>query len=293
MRRLITVIVIGASALLIAVLPTSAQTISPPSGVWTWPGSVLLAVSVQESGSGSVTTPDSYISCPLECIKPYDVGQKITLYVTATEGFTFAGWTGDACAGQGNPCTLTITADTSVTALFSGVYRPPAPPTSSSSSSSKHHQQYEYVFNPVADSYVDAGNPGTNFGSNLSLRVDGSPVLNGYLRFVVGGTKGNVTGATLRVYANSAGVLGYQTQTVSDNSWAESGITYNNAPAVGSVIGASGAFTGGNYTEVDVSSYVNADGTYSFALTTSSATQINLASRESGNPPQLVVETRS
>jgi hypothetical protein len=185
----------------------------------------------------------------------------------------------------GQPLHAAIMADTSVTALFSGAYRPPAPP--SDSSTTKHH----YVFNPVADSYVNAGNPTTNFGSNASLRVDGSPVQNGYLRFTVGGTRGNVIAATLRVYANSDGVLGYQAHAVSDNSWGESTITSNNAPAVGSVIAASGAFTGGHWTEVNVTSYVNADGTYSFALTTSSATQINLASRDSGNPAELVVTT--
>jgi hypothetical protein len=46
-----------------------------------------------------------------------------------TNGFAFTGWVGDACAGQGNPCTLTMSADTVVTAAFSGHYVPIPPPT--------------------------------------------------------------------------------------------------------------------------------------------------------------------
>jgi uncharacterized repeat protein (TIGR02543 family) len=292
MRRLITVTALVAVALFIVAAPTSAQTITPPGGVWTWPGSVLLAVSVQAPGSGSVTTPDGYISCPLECIKPYDVGQTITLNVTTTSGFTFTGWTGDACAGQGNPCTLTITADTSVTAVFSGTYKPPAPPPDNSSGSSSSKNQY--TFGPVADAYVDSVNTGTNYGSNPSIRVDGSsPVQNSYLRFTVAGTKGKVTGATLRVYANSAGVQGYEAKRVSDNSWGESTINYSNAPAIGSLIGGSGVFGAATWTAVDVSSYVSGNGTYSFVLTTPSATGINLSSREGSNAPQLVVTTKT
>jgi len=41
----------------------------------------------------------------------------VTLTATPASGWSFAGWGGDY-AGQGNPCTLTLDADTSVTATF-------------------------------------------------------------------------------------------------------------------------------------------------------------------------------
>src|SRR5512146_2988261 len=53
---------------------------------------------------------------------------------------------------------------------------------------------------PVADAYVDSGNPSTNFGTGTTIRVDGSPVANSYLRFKVTGTS-KISSARLRIYS--------------------------------------------------------------------------------------------
>jgi hypothetical protein len=149
-----------------------------------------------------------------------------------------------------------------------------------------------FNFIPIADAYVNADSPVSNYGSQATLRTDASPDVHSYLRFDVQGLNGNVTKATLRIFANSGSSQGCTANSVSDNAWIESTLIYNNAPAIGSTLGSSGAFTAGTWISIDVTGYVTGNGTYSLALTTPSSTAISLASRESGaNTPQLLIET--
>src|SRR6266511_2744032 len=60
------------------------------------------------------------------------------------------------------------------------------------------------VFNPVADSYVDASTPNSNFGSQISVRLDADPVRRAYFRFNVRGV-GSPTSACLKVSAAVTG----------------------------------------------------------------------------------------
>jgi calcineurin-like phosphoesterase family protein len=149
-----------------------------------------------------------------------------------------------------------------------------------------------FTFISSADSYVESSNPSSNYGSATQIRADGSPDVHSYLRFNVQGLSGAVTSATLRVYANSSVTAGYDARSVSDNTWTESGVTYNNAPPVGSVLGSSGNVNSNTWTSVNVTSYITGNGTYNLGLTTSGTTALSLASRESGaNAPQLVIQT--
>jgi parallel beta-helix repeat protein len=143
------------------------------------------------------------------------------------------------------------------------------------------------TFTPVADSYVDSSNPLGNYGARISLRTDGSPTVTSYMRFDVrdvppGGS------AKLRVHANSGNTAGFQLRPGSDNSWSETGINYNNAPAVGPVISSSGKVVANTWYEFDVSPYITGDGPVSFALTSNSPTATSYSSREGANPPQLI-----
>ncbi|MGE5776244.1 MAG: DNRLRE domain-containing protein [Chloroflexota bacterium] len=147
------------------------------------------------------------------------------------------------------------------------------------------------TFLPVGDAYVTAGSPASNYGSATTLRTDASPDIHSYLRFDVQGLTGRVTKATLRIYANSTSSQGCTINSAGSNSWDENTITYNNAPSVGGTLGSSGAFGGGEWVEVDVTSYITGSGFYNLALTTPSSTAISFASRESLNAPQLIIET--
>ncbi len=148
------------------------------------------------------------------------------------------------------------------------------------------------TFTPVADSYVNQSDPSKNFGTNPSLRVDGSPLVHAYLRFDVSGIGNSaVSKVTLRIFANSASSGGFKVDKVSNNSWQEKQINYDNAPQVGTQVGKSQKFSSNTWVDVDVTSLFNSDGTYSIALAGIDNTAINLAARETGNHAgQLVVE---
>jgi hypothetical protein len=148
------------------------------------------------------------------------------------------------------------------------------------------------TFKPVADAYVISTSASTNYGKATIIRVDNSPITRSYLRFSVSGLNGaTVQSATLRIYANSNNSTGYTANTLSNNTWTETGITYSNAPAPGTAIKTSGSISAGAWIAVDVSSYVKADGSINLVLTTTSSTNTSLGSRESSNSPQLVIVT--
>src|SRR6202451_572690 len=75
---------------------------------------VTLSVSV--TGSGSVTSAPTGISCPSTCSESVAPGTQVTLNATPANGFGFSGW-GGACSGVGN-CVLTMNTGQSVTATF-------------------------------------------------------------------------------------------------------------------------------------------------------------------------------
>jgi len=148
-----------------------------------------------------------------------------------------------------------------------------------------------FTINPSADAYVNASNAARNYGSSSQLRTDASPDVRSYIRFDVSGVTGPVTAATLRIHANSSSSVGVDVSEVTDTTWTEGGITYDNAPLVGTLLGSQGSFSGGAYFEVDLTSHVTGDGTYVFAITTTSNTNISMGSRDSANMPELVIST--
>ena len=148
------------------------------------------------------------------------------------------------------------------------------------------------VLKPVADSYVNSSNPTTNYGTAITFRVDGSPMVRSYLRFDVKGLNARVSRATLRIFANSAASAGVVASAVNNNTWTESTINYNNAPPIGTTLGSSGPVGAGVWINIDITAYITGNGTYNLALTTPGSTAISLASRESGaNAPQLIIQT--
>lgn len=131
-----------------------------------------------------------------------------------------------------------------------------------------------------------------NYGSSIALRADGSPDVHSYLRFNVSGLNGKtVVRARLLLFANSSLSQGINALAVADNTWGELTTTYNNAPALGSILATSGAITTGSWVTLDITPYITGEGTFSLGVNTASSTAISLASRESGaNAPQLVLD---
>ena len=141
---------------------------------------------------------------------------------------------------------------------------------------------------PVADAYVYEVEPDQNFGLNVALRTDNSPLMRSFVRFDAQGVAGAQT-VLLRVFAESANNLGVDLHTVADTGWGESTIRFNNAPVIGPVVGSSGPITAGTWVIFDVTDVVTRDGLVSFALTSQSNTATKFSSAEGTNPPELVL----
>ncbi len=145
---------------------------------------------------------------------------------------------------------------------------------------------------PDSDAYVDASFPTNNYGSSIILRVDASPDLHSYLKFTIPelGSK-SISQAHLYLYANSAVAYDLNAFEVSDNTWNENTITYDNSPSLGNLISSAGQASSGTWEIIDVTSYLTGSGVISIGLTTTSSTSTSLASRESGlNSPYLVLD---
>ena len=136
------------------------------------------------------------------------------------------------------------------------------------------------TFRPVADSYVDASRPTRNYGLSTGIKVDGSPVLKGYLKFDVAGLTEPVARATLRLYSHSSTGTGVTVHGVADDGWGESTLTAANAPAHGAAAASTGAFGNRVWVSVDVTSLVQEQGLVSVALNTTSTSSKTLSSRE-------------
>ncbi len=105
----------------------------------------------------------------------------------------------------------------------------------------------------IADSYVRADQPGSNFGLATSLQVDGSPVKISYLKFDLTQLSGvNVTAAKLRLKVIDSSSSTQNIKLSTDNSWTEAGITYNNKAALGSTLATLAGGRAGNWVEVDI-----------------------------------------
>ena len=117
--------------LAVLLLPAAGQTRIPPESdgsTYSWPAASIVTTDVAPWGGGYVRSDPYLIDCPLACIRPFDKGRTVSFRAFPTPGFTFKGWEGP-CAGQSNPCTLTLDSSAvEVVATFSGFYVPPAPP---------------------------------------------------------------------------------------------------------------------------------------------------------------------
>jgi chitodextrinase len=147
------------------------------------------------------------------------------------------------------------------------------------------------TFAPAADATLRSGNPTGNAGSATLLEIDNSPVDHALLKFVVSGVGGRtVSSAKLRLNCTNASNVGGIFARVDNSSWSESTVNWNNAPAAGATLATLGAVTIGNWYEVDLTSLITGDGTYSIRVSTTSTDGVDYSSKEGANPPQLVLD---
>ena len=158
-----------------------------------------------------------------------------------------------------------------------------------------------FTFNPPDDAYVRSTGSNSNFGSDTRLRVrGGNQTIRSYLKFNVSGVTGTIQSATLRLRVVDAGPNGGSVFPVSNNfagtsaPWFEDGLTWKNAPPLsGSALDAAGPVSVNTWVELDVTSAIAGNGTFSFAVSGGSSDVVDYSSSEGTNPPQLVVVTQS
>ena len=156
-----------------------------------------------------------------------------------------------------------------------------------------------------ADTYVWDGATTTNYGTATTLSVkngtSGSDRIS-YLRFPVSASGGTILAATLKIKVTSIGAEGAGARTVeirqlTDDTWSETGVTWNSQPSsAGTLIATIDAGTVGEVHSIDVTPYITqeaaADGKASFVLVQPSGVNkfVNFGSRENaGNEPALEI----
>lgn len=81
----------------------------------------LLTVSKDGTGSGTVESDVSGISCGANCDEAYVESSSVVLTATPAGGSQVAGWTGGGCSGTGSTCTVTMNAAKTVTVTFNRI----------------------------------------------------------------------------------------------------------------------------------------------------------------------------
>ncbi len=114
---------------------------------------------------------------------------------------------------------------------------------------------------PAADTYVASGAPTTNYGTNTILALQ--PNVYTFISFNLSGIPSNATvqKAVLRLFvsAPAAPVTGTFSVYQINTAWAEKTLTWNNKPALGSVVGSPvslGSSSYLNFVEVDITPLV-------------------------------------
>jgi hypothetical protein len=111
------------------------------------------------------------------------------------------------------------------------------------------------------------------------------------LKFVVSGVNGqSISSARLRLYCIDSSPVGGEFYRVGDNNWSEATVTWNNSPVADSqAIATLGSVSPGIWYEIDLSSFITGDGTYSLRVTSSSTNGADYRSKEGGIAPELVI----
>lgn len=106
----------------------SLEDVADSDFFWYWPCASFLHVETTPAGEslGYVRSTPYAIDCPHACTRPFAAGTSVVLTAYPSNGAYFTDWSG-ACAGQGNPCTVSVNGDTQVTANFGGVAIPATP----------------------------------------------------------------------------------------------------------------------------------------------------------------------
>ena len=155
---------------------------------------------------------------------------------------------------------------------------------------------------PVADSYVDDGEPDKNFGGLtvmfVKTQTDSTNNRTAYLKFSLAGVSGPVSSAKFRLFGRAfGGTHMHGVYAVADTSWGETTLTFKNRPPLGMGLLRINVTTAPKYHEWDVTAHVKARlaaGDMLLTLAVRMDVPVTVEpdafdSKEANNKPQLVL----
>ncbi|MFQ5605839.1 MAG: phytase [bacterium] len=154
-------------------------------------------------------------------------------------------------------------------------------------------------FTPIADVYVRSTMPDRNFGLIRELRVrrTSSAAIYSFLKFDVTGVTGEIRKASLLLTVKDESVDGGKIFSVSNHyrnvavPWQETGLIWKNAPEIsGNPLSQLRSVALEEQVEFDVTAAIVGNGTYSFGMVNKTSDRVIYSSRETVNPPILVIE---
>lgn len=74
-------------------------------------------LSLSNNGDGGISVSSNGQVCSRNCLMSFSEGKQVTLTAKASNGYSFAGWSGDACVGT-EPCTINMYENLNITANY-------------------------------------------------------------------------------------------------------------------------------------------------------------------------------
>ena len=78
---------------------------------------ITYPLTITRTGSGTIVSSPSGVSCGSTCTKAFNSGTAVTLTATPATGWTFSGWSG-ACSGTARTCSVSLSEARAVAATF-------------------------------------------------------------------------------------------------------------------------------------------------------------------------------
>ncbi len=147
---------------------------------------------------------------------------------------------------------------------------------------------HDLALSPVDDTYIDEYYPSSNYGTDSELRIDGGNYEIPFLKFDLSSVSTPVKVAMLKLYiTNGADGDPQFVYAVSDNTWTESTLTWNNAPALGEEIGMTTGGESGGILYIEITDFINANlgGIASLAIQSDETDSLRFSSKEASTFP--------
>jgi len=156
--------------------------------------------------------------------------------------------------------------------------------------------EMELTIDVSEDATIDSDDADVTFGSEETLEMEYNEpdVLRSLLRFEVEGVPDghSVVDAQLRVFMVDSSDGGGEVSVV-EGDWEEGSVTWDNAPALGPTIAPLPVGGEGREVDIDLTSFVTANGVVDLYLSTFSDNDYVISSKESGQGPVLILTVSS